>query len=764
MVAGRPNEADVSAELLGTVLDSLRDHPSQDVDALVRRHPSHEAEIRQLAEVVKLVRGAGSGEFRAPIADGAFFIDDFRLIAEIGRGGMGVVYEAEQRSLGRRVALKLLAPGVHRSERSIARFRREASAAGSLHHTNIVPVYATGVWDGIPYYAMQFIEGCSLAQRIAERIGESPSHGLDPRLVLEWGRTIADALAHAHRHGVLHRDIKPSNVLIDLSGNAWLTDFGLARCDEGDSITLTGDIVGTVRTMAPEQARGGHQIDERADLYSLGATLFEAICGRPVFEEEDREALFRRVLLDPSPRVRSLRPSVPPECAAIIDRLLEKEPERRYPSAAVLAEDLRRALAGEPLALRPPGRAELTRRFVARHRVAVSVASVMAVVLVGFSIGTAILAMQLADERDRVRETAARSDRVNQYLARILSLAGPRAGGAEVSMRDALDVVVAEIDREFADDLETQASLSLTIARLYWQWGELGKARDQFERAFDSARLAHGSKPDATRIAGVELASLLVFMGEWSRAAAVLDQLDASQPEVVLARGHLRFAEGKGDEALRLAQDAVRRAQQERDDETAFQALDLVARASNALDDLRAAIAARREALHIAEAGKPCSVDARPQAIYYLAATLVNSVEPADHAEARALLLAQQARFTAIGEGSCLLSALNESILANLDDAAGDVEGAERRFERALAIKRELYGSRHAEIATTLVNFSHFLGRTGRIERAIARLDEAVAMNRALFGDTHPRTVDAIERRAKWASGEWTPSSPGAAR
>jgi eukaryotic-like serine/threonine-protein kinase len=759
MVAESRDDLDPSADVLASVIDALRDEPGCDIEGFIRLHPGQEEEIRQLAEVIRLVRSHADGVgVEARLAGGGAVIDDYRLIAEIGRGGMGVVYEAEQRSLGRRVALKLLAPGVRHSQRALARFRREASAQGSLHHTNIVPVYATGVWEGIPYYAMQCIDGSSLA----ERIRESGGRGCVIADVLAWGRSIASALDHAHRHGVLHRDIKPSNILIERSGiltqsgHAWLTDFGLARRDDaGDTLTLSGDIVGTVRSMAPEQARGGRSIDERADLYALGATLFEALTGRPVFEGDDREELLRRVLIEPAPRVRSLRSDAPADLASIIDRLLEKEPERRYPSAALLAEDLRRAMVGEPLRLRPPSRLELLRRFARRHRIGVAIAGAVAAMMLAFTVGTTVLAVQLAGERDRVSEAAARAERANRYLARLLSLAGPAASGRELSMRDSLDLIVPEIDREFASDPETSSSLRLTVARLYWQWGELAKAREQFAIAHDTAREAYGDRDARSVDIGTERARLLVFLGEHDAAGEVLDSLDRTRSGVMLARGELRYAEGDHADALKLGRASAHAARDERCVSGEIAALDLVARASLCREDLASAIAARRDGLRLAkEVGEGIA-----EATYYLAGTLADSKRAEDHEEARRLLVAQQARFDAANESGSLLASLNESTLATLADTAGDVEAADRHFRRSLAIKRDLFGARHAEIATTLVNYAHFLGRSNRVDESIERLDEAIRMLAELFGADHARTIDAVERRAHWANGAWQPDA-----
>ncbi len=225
-------------------------------------------------------------------ADSTAAIDqwgDFRIAREIGRGGMGVVYEAYQGSLGRHVALKLL------PERgNLARFHREAKAAGRLHHTNIVPVFGVGEHDGRHYYIMQFIAGRGLDTLIAER-NRGASLPFDDREIARIGVQAAEALAYSHAHGVVHRDIKPSNVLIDERSSVWITDFGLAH-DASDTATLThtGDFVGTLRYSAPERI-GGHG-DARVDLYGLGLTLYELACGRPAFAEADRGVLLHQLL------------------------------------------------------------------------------------------------------------------------------------------------------------------------------------------------------------------------------------------------------------------------------------------------------------------------------------------------------------------------------------------------------------------------------------------------------------------------------------
>jgi serine/threonine protein kinase len=251
-------------------------------------------------------------------------LGDFRIIREVGRGGMGVVYEAEQRSLGRRVALKVLPFAATMDPRQLQRFQNEARAAAGLHHTNIVPVYAVGCERGVHFYAMQYIEGQSLADVIASLKASAgrqrqhhdettPYHGADAtrspdtapiaelstvrstkdpgyfRTVAQLGIQAAEALDHAHQFGIIHRDVKPANLMVDAAGRLWVTDFGLAQVQSDTRLTMTGDLVGTLRYMSPEQALAKRVVvDHRTDIYSLGTTLYELLGLQPAFTGEDR--------------------------------------------------------------------------------------------------------------------------------------------------------------------------------------------------------------------------------------------------------------------------------------------------------------------------------------------------------------------------------------------------------------------------------------------------------------------------------------------
>jgi serine/threonine protein kinase len=384
-------------------------------------------------------------------------LGDFRIVREIGRGGMGVVYEAVQISLGRRVALKVLPFASTLDPKQLQRFKNEAQAAANLHHTNIVPVYATGCQRGVHYYAMQFIEGQTLAQAIAElrqsteprppseprplegeeHIGDDTTaylslhNGRGPaatrpvaliftersrqspayfRSVAQLGVQAAEALEHAHQLGIVHRDIKPANLLIEgepgLSApgvRLWITDFGLAHCQSQAGLTMTGDVVGTLRYMSPEQALGNRAlVDHRTDVYSLGATLYELLTLQPAFAGHNRQELLRQIGAEEPTPPRRLSPMAPAELETIVFKAMEKNPEERYGAAQALADDLRRFLEDKPIRAKRPTLLQRVRKWARRYRPAVlSVlvsAGIMAVLaLVGLMISIILIERQRAE-------------------------------------------------------------------------------------------------------------------------------------------------------------------------------------------------------------------------------------------------------------------------------------------------------------------------------------------------------------------------------
>jgi predicted Ser/Thr protein kinase len=289
----------------------------------------------------------------------------YQILREIGRGGMGVVYEAHDRALDRRVAVKVLPGWPPRDPRARERFRREARIVGRLKHPGIVPVHALDECDGVAYFVMDLIDGVGL-DRI---VGDVPPGDSRARWVARIGLQAAEALAFAHGEGVLHRDVKPSNFLLDGEGRLWLADFGLARLAGDGGLTASGEWLGTLRYTAPECLRG--EADARSDLYSLGLTLYELLLGTPAYPETDRVRLVHQVIEGAYPPPRRLDPTVPRDLEAILLRCAAPEPGGRYPDAIALAADLRRYLDGRPVAARAGGRRRRLARWLALPLVAV---------------------------------------------------------------------------------------------------------------------------------------------------------------------------------------------------------------------------------------------------------------------------------------------------------------------------------------------------------------------------------------------------------
>ncbi|HEY1377680.1 MAG TPA: serine/threonine-protein kinase [Gemmataceae bacterium] len=371
-------------ERLAALLDDLsrqrRAGATPDLDPITRQHPDLADELRQLWAAAQmadaLARPAPPTLPAAPTPadpEPPRTFGDFELVRELGRGGMGVVYEARQRSLNRTVALKMVLRGDLASAADQARFRAEAEAAARLVHPNIVQVYEVGDVAGQPYFAMQYVPGPTLARRLAD--GPLP-----PREAASLVAAVARAVDHAHQNGVLHRDLKPANILLaqksqapnpksqpgdssgwDLGFGAWdsspkVSDFGLAKLiDAAGSLTQTGAIVGTPSYMSPEQARAEKHLTPAADVYALGAILYECLTGRPPFQAATPYAAIQLVLEQDAVPPRLLNPGVPRDLETVCLKCLEKTPGRRYATAAGLAADLEAFVSGEPVAARPSG-------------------------------------------------------------------------------------------------------------------------------------------------------------------------------------------------------------------------------------------------------------------------------------------------------------------------------------------------------------------------------------------------------------------------
>jgi serine/threonine protein kinase/WD40 repeat protein len=528
----------------------------------VGRYPDLAGEIRELfpalltLEQFKPDAGEATGPHAAAANKQPQRLGDYRILREVGRGGMGVVYEAEQLSLGRHVALKVLPPQALLNPTYLERFRREAKAAAKLHHTNIVPVYGVGEHNGTHFYAMQFIQGEGLNKvlsdlrrlrhlehatepalpppafpsesiarsllggRFADVMGEpaqvsrlptvnatspapvgpsftdtAPLSGVASssgvlssggsgaayyRSVARIGLQVAEALAYAHKQGILHRDITPSNLLLDLQGTVWITDFGLAKAEGADELTQTGDIVGTVRYMAPERF-DGHSLPQ-SDIYSLGLTLYELLTLRPAFAETDRHRLIAQVMNAEPPRPRAVNPSVPRDLETIVRKASMREPGLRYQTAGELADDLTRFLDDRPIRARPAGVLERGWRWCRRNpRLALMTGALTALVLalaVGIPVGVVL---------DRQRQEAlANLDRAEQAEAE----------------------VTHQLERAQEAERDAQFGSHLARARAYRYSGEVGQRFRSLAELAAAARLRPSLELRNEAVACLALADL----------------------------------------------------------------------------------------------------------------------------------------------------------------------------------------------------------------------------------------------------------------
>jgi serine/threonine protein kinase/WD40 repeat protein len=495
-----------------------------DIDDYVERFPQLETQIRDLFPMILGMHVAG-GDSEPINEDVLRELGDFQLIREIGRGGMGVVYEAHQASLSRRVALKLLPSPALLPGRQRQRFELESRAAARLHHSNIVPVFGVGEHEGLQYYVMQLIDGCGLDEILkeirrrkkheasgasSEQSSESPFASAAASYLLSGSHTsqgsgtgvnspsakedsptagstsgivrmadsapsqrsrttsssgyhrsvvrlfvqLADALYYAHCQGVLHRDIKPSNLMLDSSGQIWVMDFGLAKSDESVELTRTGDVVGTLRYMAPERFRG--ESDPRSDLYSLGLTLYEMLLLRPAFESTNREKLLQELAKGTPPRPRRVDPRISRDLETILLKTIEPQPERRYANAAALRDDLQRFLDGRSIQAKRASFIDRTIKWVHREPVVagltMSFAVMVAVAIVGISKQWRDAVAARADaERNLADVTAAQRDLYRQLYVADMRLA--QSAVEKDRSREAVDILSRHLPNGEREDL-----------------------------------------------------------------------------------------------------------------------------------------------------------------------------------------------------------------------------------------------------------------------------------------------------------------------
>jgi serine/threonine-protein kinase len=722
----------------------------------------------------------------------------YRVVRELGRGGMGAVFEAEDTLLARRVALKTLLGGAERPE-ALERFQVEARAVARLRHPNIVGLHEVGEEGGQHFLVMELIEGESLAARLRR---EGP---LEPREAARLAERLADALFCAHTRSILHRDVKPANVLLDAQGEPLLGDFGLAKEVEraGAGPTESGVAMGTPAYMPPEQVKGElDRVDRRSDVYSLGVTLFEMLTGRLPFAGSSIPAVLRAILDAEPPLPSALCPGLDADLETICLRCLEKEPDARYASANELALDLRRYLKDEPIAARRPGVVDRAGRWLRRNRGlarALGVTVVSALLVIGA--GTVAFLQRLRRERDRA-EAAAREARealellVSEVKTELDDVPGERVRGArerllrraserllalqawEDAPEDALSQQAAEAYRQIAD-LSLEAgdtaraeeactrAVALSRARVAAQPGAVLPLRGLMASLHALADVAAARKAPATELA---LCEETLALGERIANALPADPLAREQLAICLQRigtarrrlGQHAPARAAYERALALCREQRARAETPDTLRSLTHTLDQLASLEDDEGDLAAALALREEALALDRrlaALQPENVTVQRNlgsALTKVGSTRLARGDLRGATPLQEEALALQRRLIALDPSSLhVRRGLGAALIAvgNLRELRGDLAGALALFQEAVALFRELRVLDPADPAA-LHHLGVALSRTTTIgfeddrpgARAVAR--EVVALQRELLARAGAGDVSARQSLA----------------
>ena len=607
--------------------ERLRRGETPSISEYTGAHPEHADEIREalesIAMIEQLARRREAQRTLAAACRPPEQLGDFKIIRQIGRGGMGVVFEAEQVSLGRRVAVKVLPRHILLEPKQTQRFEREAQTAAKLHHTNIVPVFGVGQDEGYHYYVMQLIDGTGLDRVLAAALEGGSGHTV-PRLpgceatsqsdywpaVARIGVQAADALAYAHAHGTLHRDIKPANLLLDGQGVVWITDFGLARAVEQDTANQTGGVVGTLRYMAPEQFRG--QTEARSDIYSLGLTLYELLAMKPAYEDTNPSSLIRKISQAGATRLRKVNPRIPRDLETIVSKAAAHDPAHRYVSAAELAGDLRCFLEDRPIHAKRTTAAERAWRWGRRNPVVALLSAASVVLLVTVTALSTFGYLQLRGAYDEVDEALGAARRSEEQ--------------AVAAARQAQE----ERDRKQRETRRAESNLAVAMSAFDAISDRLASRElpQSVQLAADESSPAHLTGGLAAEDAEL-VQSLLKFYDQFAANNAAGAVVDFAAAKVrrrigdIRARlGQYELAASAYDQAIRIADD-LHDAKLPEKDVVLFRArtLNALGRTRRKSGDFRRALEAHRQAREQLESVKPEPAD-EPLFRYELALTL----------------------------------------------------------------------------------------------------------------------------------------------
>src|SRR5262245_57384865 len=791
--------------LMGRVIEEfqqrVRAGEQPDVEDYARLHWPIADVLRQLLPAVRLMQkpAAASGAFcpQAPPLPGPAALpsdlEGYEILREVGRGGMGVVYEARDRRLNRVVALKMVLPRSHARPEDLVLFLAEAEAVARRQHPNIVQVFETGQHRGQLYFTMEFVaSGC-----LSARLGGAP---LPPAQVAPLLETLARAVHYAHQMGIVHRDLKPANVL--LAGNAtrgvpkeegtpsaafpagWapkVTDFGLAkRVEGGASLTQAGVILGTPSYMAPEQARGrAAKVGPHADTWALGAILYECLTGRPPFQgPTPTDTMLQVIHKEPVPP-RRLQPGVPRDLEAICLMCLKKEPAHRYASTEALADDLRRFQAGKPIHARPLGLLGRGWRWCRRNPVVAGMAALTALVFfVSFVLVAALWRRaehnfaaaeaqrrRADDERDRAEEEKRIAEAEGRFLqidllrqadpfeqAEAVRLAGGRFEAQEnPTVRELLDRAAAGlagdgIEAKFPKQPRVQAEILRTIGSTYLDVGEYDKAIAHLARARDRMTLARGPDHPDTLVILRTLARAYQAAGRTAAAIGLLQdvrdtcvaRLGPDHPHTIATLAMLATAylgAGRKAEAVAL-REAVCRAWAARlgpDDQSTLRAMHNLAGAYRV-------VGRRQESIALLEKVRDARLSRlgpeHPATLVTLHSLALSYQAAGRAAEAIALLeRVRDAKVARFGpDHPRTLNALSDLAVAYRSARKFDEDESVPLFEKTLELRKSKLGPDHPDTLWTMAKLGVSYREVGKQAEAVALLEEALSRARKLSG------------------------------
>lgn len=732
-----------------------------------------------VAEVERLLahHDSDSGVLAEPIGSASFLCDSsplstperigrYRVLSQLGAGGMGVVYLAEQERPRREVAIKVIRPGLV-TERSLRRFGAEAELLGRLKHPGVAQIYEAGAFDDgggtRPYFAMEHVVGVPLIE-YAERADLSHKGRLELFIL------ICEAVQHAHQRGVIHRDLKPGNILVDETGFPKILDFGVALAvgsDRTEAGTLAGELIGTIGYMSPEQLGGeAHDVDTRADIHALGVVLYELLAGRLPYEftGESLAGVICRIREDRPLPLGSVVPSLRGDLETICAKAIDKDKELRYPTAESLAADLRRHLDGEPVQAQQPTAIYLLRKFIRRNTAFTVAASVALVSISGLLIGITTAAIEVAHERDDAITAKEEADAANRFLGDVLSGLDPReTGSGVVTLEDLLDDMSELIGRgELVDQLRVEATVRGTLGIAYRTLGEYEQSKDHLEHML--AYLETHAEAPVTEIATClgRLGVVYMVSGEYDRAESslmraldILDDSDQGPGSDLDRTGQLADAcqnlaqlytqQRRLDEAERLSLRAIALRRSGSAAEPAFLArsLNTLAVIRRLLGDADGATRAYLESLDsLSEIPGPPGLDEATTrsnlALLYMyqgmpedAAPLLEeclrirrSILPGDHPD--------------IGQ------ALNS--LGGVRSLRGDIVGAADAYRESLRIREASLGDSHPDVATTMLNLGSMYSRMDMDAESVPLFERALRIRRAVYGPGHRRLGAAMEK------------------